>query len=360
MRSRESEIAPVCLAFHRGQFAPWRGCSLPRSSAYRRRARRGRTRPLMRPREDRRVLAVVEAPGQREEAGPLRWKGIPPPNAPIRLRSALLRPPLPVVLRTTALPPIRRGPATAGAGLRIARIPGLVRSTTSSPTVEALEEVANARHVLRAERNVQERLNALDARLLRLDLARPPAGWRAAALMLAFRSLAARRSSFGRRWGLAPHRPARPEHAALVLRRSERTEPATVVPASWRRSRRPPLSPLPPCFTRNRFAVRRGRAGALPGVPPRAWISTETRTRRDRARARERRPLLRVQQSARDARAGAAARRLPARRAPPAWPSRSSPSSPSARASPVPTEAASSFSLAGFSSCWRPASAECR
>ncbi len=83
------------------------------------------------------------------------------------------------------------------------RVPGLVSIYDVKPTVEALEEGREPPITSRAEPNVQQKLDALDARLDDLDDSRTPAGFALAALMLVFAILArARRSAFWARASL--------------------------------------------------------------------------------------------------------------------------------------------------------------
>ena len=121
---------------------------------------------------------------------------------------------------------------------------------------------------------MQERLDALDARLDDLDDSRTPAGFALAALMLAFALLArARRSAFWARASLLTVPVGL--STALALSALEVTEPATVVPilavvTAAGRSR-------PRSVHAESICVRGGAPGDLPGLPRScSAISTET------------------------------------------------------------------------------------
>jgi len=109
------------------------------------------------------------------------------------------------------------------------RVPGLVSIYDVKPTVEALEVGREPPVTARAEPNVQERLDALDARLDDLDDSRTPAGFALAALMLAFAILGrALRSAFWARASLLTVPVGL--STAVGLSALEVTAPGTVVP----------------------------------------------------------------------------------------------------------------------------------
>jgi hypothetical protein len=156
-------------------------------------------------------------------------EGIPPPRCPCEY-VVLLRLPSGKHANDRRYPIAIAGPGYDG--LLVSdrtRVPGLVSIYDVKPTVEALEEGREPPVTSRAEPDVQERLDALDARLDDVDDSRMPAGLVLAALMLGFAALArARRSAF---WGRAALLAAPVGLAtALALSALEIAEPGIAVP----------------------------------------------------------------------------------------------------------------------------------
>jgi hypothetical protein len=156
-------------------------------------------------------------------------EGIPPPRCPCEY-VVLLRLPSGKHANDRRYPIAIAGPGYDG--LLVSdrtRVPGLVSIYDVKPTVEALEEGREPPVTSRAEPDVQERLDALDARLDDVDDSRMPAGLVLAALMLGFAALArARRSAF---WGRAALLTAPVGLAtALALSALEIAEPGIAVP----------------------------------------------------------------------------------------------------------------------------------
>ena len=153
------------------------------------------------------------------------------------------------------------------------RVPGLVSIYDIKPTVEALRKGEKPPLTSRAEPNVQERLDALDARLDDVDDSRMGAGLVLAALMLAFALLArARRSTFWARASLLTVPVGL--STALALSALEVTEPATVVPVLAVVTAAVAL--VLARFTRNRFVFAAALLAIFPVYLVVLGISTET------------------------------------------------------------------------------------
>jgi hypothetical protein len=175
------------------------------------------------------LLSPGRGPEVRREEALDALDGIPPPRCPCEY-VVLLRIPSGKHANDRRYPIAIAGPGYDG--LLVSdrtRVPGLVSIYDVKPTVEALEEGREPPVTARAEPNVQERLDALDARLDDLDNSRTPAGFALAALMLVFALLArAFRSAIWARASLltAPMGLS----TALALSAVEVSEPGKVVP----------------------------------------------------------------------------------------------------------------------------------
>ena len=200
-------------------------------------------------------------------------EGIPPPRCPCDY-VVLLRIPSGKHANDRRYPIAIAGPGYDG--LLVSdrtRVPGLVSIYDIKPTVEALEEGREPPITSRAEPNVQERLDSLDARLHDLDDSRTPAGFALAALMLTFAILArARRSVLWARASLLTVPVGL--STALALSALELTEPATAV--SVLAVVTAVVALVLARFTRNRFAFAAALLAIFPVYLIVLGISTET------------------------------------------------------------------------------------
>jgi hypothetical protein len=200
-------------------------------------------------------------------------EGIPPPRCPCEY-VVLLRVPSGKHANDRRYPIAIAGPGYDG--LLVSdrtRVPGLASIYDIKPTVEALEEGREPHVTAHAEPNVQERLDALDARLDDLDDSRTPAGFALAALMLAFAILArARRSFVWARASLLTVPIALT--TALALSALEVTAPATVVPILAVVTAAGAL--VLARFTANRYALAAALLAIFPVYLLVLAISTET------------------------------------------------------------------------------------